>query len=334
MSKRLTISRRTFMAGTAGAAGMLALGKFGTAFAEDYSSRNVHITIPTGEGGGADRDARAFTRVWQNHLNTSFEFSYQPGASGEVGYQFYMDRDPDAFNLLFANLGPEIIMLATQNPGIELRRDIVFIRRTLSEPMSVWVGPNSRFENVEQLVEEAQNRPVTVAVSRLPHPASIGMLALAEETGANFNLVPFGGGNPSAMAAITGEVDCCALPVTNTIALGDDAKVLGLFSDSNPAPSGTNDAPTINSVFGTSIPELTSSRAWGVQREAYDNHPDRVARLKETIDATFDDPEYEAAVEASGVPAIFIRPGNEEEAMAEAELTLELAERFKDLLAG
>ena len=38
---------------------------------------------------------------------------------------------------------------------------------------------------------------VNVAVSRLPHPASIGMLALGKAIGGKFNLVPYGGGNPT-----------------------------------------------------------------------------------------------------------------------------------------
>lgn len=331
------VNRRGFLGRSSALLAAAGAGTFagaGRAFADDFPERNIEIVIPTGEGGGADRDARAFTGVWGNHIDTSFELGFYPGAAGQVGYEFYMERDPDAHSLIFSNLGPEIIMLELQDTGIEPGRDIVFIRQTLTEPMAIWVGPDSPFRTLEELVDEAANRTISVSVSRLPHPASIGMLALGEELGVEFNLVPYGGGNPSAMAAITGEVDCCALPVTNTIVLDDQALVLGLFADENVVPEGTDDAPTVNDAMGTDIPELVSSRAWGIHREAYDAHPERVERLVESMQATLDDPDFVEAVEDTGVPSVFIDPGDEEQAMATAETTRELAMRYRDLLQG
>ncbi len=316
------------------AAGLGGLAGIRPGFAQSFPDRNLNIVIPTGEGGGADRDARAFTKVWADHLATQFEFGYYPGAAGQVGYEFFMKAEPNAYNLLFANLGPEVIMLNLQDTGIEVGKDIVYIQQTLSEPMAVWVGPNSPFKTLQDLVDESKKRSVTVSVSRLPHPASIGMLALGDATGGSFNLVPYGGGNPSAMAAITGEVDCCALPVTNTIVLGDQAIVLGMFAEKNNVPDVTNQAPTVNAAMGTNIPAMTSSRAWGIHKAALDEYPDRVDVLVKSMQATLKDPAYTAAIEASGVPASFIDAGDMQVAMATAAEMGELAKKYKDLLSG
>jgi tripartite-type tricarboxylate transporter receptor subunit TctC len=337
LTQRFGIERRRFLQQSTAFAGAAGLGSFvgiTPALAQSFPNQNIDIIIPTGEGGGADRDARAFAKIWANHLDTNFEFGYYPGAAGQVGYEFFMRREADAYGLIFANLGPEVIMLTLQDTGIKVGEDIVYIQQTLSEPMSVWVGPTSPFESLEALVEEGKRRPITVSVSRLPHPASIGMLALGEATGANFVLVPYGGGNPSAMAAITAEVDCCALPVTNTIVLGDQARVLGIFADENIVPDLTNQAPTVNSVMGTSIPPMTSSRAFGIQRAAYDAYPERVAALIESMQAAIADPAYVEAVEATGVPALFIDAGGEDVAMQTAAEMRELAIKYKDLLSG
>ncbi len=225
-------------------------------------------------------------------------------------------------------------MLTLQGVDIDVGKDLVYIRRTSTEPMAVWVGPNSPFKSVEQLVDEAKRRPVTISVSRLPHPASIGMLALAEATGAKFNLVPFGGGNPTAMAAITGEVDASALPLANPITLGDQARILGIFANENIVPDATGNAPTINAVFGTKLPELSSSRAWTVHAAAIEQYPERVEILKQTMDQTMADPAYTEAVAKTGVPPEFVTPGDQETAMREAAETRELAERYRDLLTG
>jgi tripartite-type tricarboxylate transporter receptor subunit TctC len=328
------ISRRRFVASTAAGAAALSLGWPGRGAAQEFPGGNIKVTIPTGEGGGADRDSRAIAAIWQKYLERNFEFGYYPGAGGQVGYEFFMKEEPNAQNLLFSNIGPEVIMLTLQDVGIEVGKDLTYFKKTSTEPMSVWVGSNSPFKSLEDLIEEGKKRTVTVSVSRLPHPASIGMLALGDATGASFNLVPFGGGNPSAMAAITGEVDCCALPLANPITLGDQAVILGIFSDANPVPDATGNAPTVNEAAGTSLPPLTSSRAWAVHTAALEQYPDRIQILKDTLQKTLEDPEYVAQVEKAGVPKEFIDPGDQEAAMAEAQATFELATKFRDLLTG
>jgi tripartite-type tricarboxylate transporter receptor subunit TctC len=332
MTRLLRTDRRGFLAGSAALLGASALG--GRAFAQSFPERNLEIIIPTAEGGGADRDARTFTTIWGGKINTGFEFGYYPGAAGQVGYKFYMEREPDAYSLIFANLGPEVIMLETQDTGIEIGRDIVYIQQTSSEPMAIFVAANSPIQSLQQLVDEGKKRTVTVSTSRLPHPGSLGVLSLGEATGADLKLIPYGGGNPTAMAAITMEVDASVLPFANPIALGDQVRVLGVFADRNVAPEMSGDAPTVNGALGTSVPNFDSSRAWGVHKAAYDAFPERIAVLKESMQATLADPAYAAAVEATGLPTAFIDAGGEDVAMATAMATREVARRFRDLLAG
>lgn len=333
MTRLITPTRRRFLSGAAAIGGAAAFGAR-PAFAQGWPDRALNVVIPTAEGGGADRDARTFARVWRDHIGVDLEYGYYPGAAGQVGYQFYMEREPDAYNLLFANLGPEVIMLETQNTGIEVGKDIIYIQQTSSEPMALWVGAGSPIRTLEELVETARARPVTISTSRLPHPGSIGVLALAEATGAQFRLIPYGGGNPTAMAAITQEVDASVLPFANPIALADQARVLGVFAETNVAPEASGDAPTVNDALGTALPGFDSSRAWGVHKAAYDAFPDRIARLKESMQATLADPAYPEAVKETGLPTAFIDAGDEEKAMATAFAMRDLARKYRDLLSG
>src|SRR3546814_17587422 len=97
------------------------------------------------------------------------------------------------------------------------------------------------------------------------------------------------------MAAVTGEVDACALPLANPIKLGEQVKILTTFGK-NPAPEDTGNAPAVNSVFGTKLPELTSSRAFGLHTKAVEQFPDRVEVLKASMAQVKDDPAYPEAV--------------------------------------
>src|SRR5690606_33977104 len=91
MKRPFDLTRRGFMASAA--AGAATMSTFGKAFAQSFPDRNINVTINTGEGGGGERDGRAFAQAWSPMLNdANFEFSFYPGASGQVGYEHYLQR--------------------------------------------------------------------------------------------------------------------------------------------------------------------------------------------------------------------------------------------------
>ena len=96
-----------------------------------YPSRNFRVVIPTGQGGGAEKLARAFDAAWSKLLGQPFEYEFFPGAAGQVGYTLYVQkRDRNGHNLLFGNMGPEMIMYATQKPAYKFPQDFIYFCRT------------------------------------------------------------------------------------------------------------------------------------------------------------------------------------------------------------
>src|SRR3990172_10584695 len=240
-------NRRRLLAGAVAAA---AIGRVPSASAQASPSRNMRVVIPTGQGGGAERLARVFDDFWGPLLKTNFEYSFFPGAAGQVGYELYLNkREKDGHTLLFGNMGPEMIMYALRKPAYRFPQDYQYFCRLDVDDSIVFVRSDSPFKRIEDLIAEAKKRSVTVAVSRLPHPASIGMLVLGREVNAKFNLVPYGGGNPTMVAVLNGEADCGALPIAGVVTQPEQMKVLGVFNDKNALPSYSDNAPPINAVF-------------------------------------------------------------------------------------
>ena len=106
-----SLSRRSLLkAGAAAAVVGSSASLASRAFAAGYPERNIDVIVPTREGGGADRNLRAFTAVWKKYLDTNFEPGFYPGASGQVGYEVYMGKfEPDCYSLIFGNMGPEVL---------------------------------------------------------------------------------------------------------------------------------------------------------------------------------------------------------------------------------
>ena len=336
-SKDLLFTRRTFLKGTAAsiALGSVSTFPFDNLFAADFPERTIDIVVPTGAGGGADRNLRAFISVWKKYLQTEFEPGFFKGAGGQVGYETYLGkREPDCYNLLYGNMGPETIMYVLQKPNYKFPGDYVYFNRCDVDPSVIWVRKDSPFQTIEELVEEGKKRTITLSCSRLPHPASIGSLSLADATGAKFNLIPYGGGNPTVVACLTGEVDASALPMANPISTKGQARVLGVFAPSNPIPDRTDNAPAVNDVFGTNIPDLPSARAFALHTEAIEKYPERYELLKSTMRKVFDDPDYKVAIEKTGRPWEFISYADEAECMEYAANMMELAKKYEPLLTA
>lgn len=329
------LSRRRLLQGAGGLAAC-ALLRAAPARAAGYPERPLNVVIPTRQGGGAERLARAFTAAWSEILGQPFEFEFYPGASGQVGYELFIHkRAADGYNLLFGNMGPEMIMYTVQEPNYKFPDDYFYFCRVDIDDSCIFVRADSPFENVEQVVEQAKTQTLNVGTSRIPHPASIGILALGEAVGAQFNLVPYGGGNPTYIGVMNGEVELGVLPISGVIARGDQFRVLAVFNRTeNRFAAYTDNAPTVNAVFGTDLPDLYSSRSWAVHTKFAESQPENYALLERTAREVFDHPAFLEAYRQSGAPMEALAYGDRDTCTQYAQAMIALATRFKDVLTA
>ncbi|MCG6904865.1 MAG: hypothetical protein LJE68_19505 [Rhodobacter sp.] len=327
-----SMDRRSFLRTGAAASGM-ALALPGIARAAGYPERNINVIIPTREGGGADRNFRAFSSVWKTKLGADFEPGFFPGASGRVAYEVYMGKnEPDAYSLIFGNMGPEVLNWAMQAPSFDVN-DYFYFGRVDTDPGCLFVGAESPLKTLDDVIAAGKTRRLNVGTSRMAHPASIGLLALGEETGADFNLIPLSGGKNTIAGAVTGEVDFSVLTSGSVIAAGEAVKTLLVFGE-NRVGAALNDAPSMNDVYGTDLPEMLSARAFAIHKKAADDFPDRYEVLSRTFKETFDDPALlEAYVANKGTPE-YLNYGGPKECGAFMQAMLELGARYKPMLTG
>ena len=147
-----SIARRRLLLGAAAAS------LFGKASAQWFPSRNMRVVIPTGQGGGAERLARAFDDFWGKLLKTHFEYSFYAGAAGQVGYELWIHkREHDGYNLLFGNMGPEMIMYALRKPKYRFPEDYQYFCRTDVDDSVIFVRKQSKIQKLEDLAAEREH---------------------------------------------------------------------------------------------------------------------------------------------------------------------------------
>ena len=330
-----SLSRRCLLKlGAAVAVAGAGRGMVSPAFAADFPERNIDVIVPTREGGGADRNLRAFTAVWKKYLDTNFEPGFYPGASGRVGYEVYMGKfEADAHSLIFGNMGPEVLNWVVKAPTFDID-DYVYWGRVDTDPGCLFVGAESKMMTIDDVIAEGKKRKLNVGTSRLAHPASIGMLALAEKNGIEVNLIPLSGGKKTVAGAVTGEVDLSVLTSGTVAAAGDAVRTLLVFNDKNVLGEALDNAPTMNEHYGTDLPPMLSSRAFGIHKAAIDQHPDRFEVLQSTFKKVFDDADYKAAVTKAKGHWEYVNYGGVAECGEFKQAMLDLGARYKSYLTG
>jgi len=328
-------TRRTFIK-SAVVAGMGTLvTPFDSIFAAQFPSRNIKVFVPTREGGGADRNLRAFTGVWRKYLKTNFEPSFYPGAAGRVGYETYMGKAPvDCYNLLFGNMGPEVLNWVVKKPTFDLD-DYFYFARIDADPAIIFSSQKSRFQHIDDVIAEGKLRTINVGVSRLAHPASLGALALGRKTGVRMNLIPLSGGRNTRAGVATGEVDIGALPSGGIVNRAKTFKVLAVFDDPNPLPKRMPDAVVVNKHFNMDLPPLIAgARAFAIKTAAVEKYPDQFKILTDTLQKVYKDPDYEKAIKKTKAPWEYIKYGDPEECKRYVRAITKIGEQYKSLLTG
>lgn len=301
--------------------------------ADNYPAEIINVIIPTDEGGAVDRAVQAMTSVWSEKLGATFQSSFYPGANGQVGYEYFVTTEADGYNLLCNNIGPDMLMYATQNPRYDFPGDYVYFAAMDADPCVIWVNKDSPINTIEDLIAEAQTRTVTIATSRYPHPATLACLLLAEQTGADFNIIPYGGGSATRNAGITGEVDAVTTQLSSSSDLLSEVKVLILFDDENKWAELSQNAP-VPSDKGWDIPAMGVNRAWAVPTAFVENYPERFALLVSTFEEAMNDPKVLDAFAAAGMDPSTIGYIDQEGAMTIAQNTLEMANQYAEILIG
>jgi len=334
MTKFVAPTRRRFLQGAAAAGTAAVAAPFSTAFGAGYPSRNINVIIPTREGGGADRNFRAFTGVWSKVLKTKFEPGFFPGASGRVGYEVFMGkRDADCYNLIFGNMGPEVLNWVVKAPSFNVN-DYLYFGRVDTDPGCVFVGNKSKFMSIDDIVAEGKKRKLNVGTSRMAHPASIGILALGEKTGAKFNLIPLSGGKNTVAGAVTGEVDFSVLTSGTVAAKNKSVRTLLVFDDKNKLGDRLDNAPTMNDHFKMDVPPLLSARAFAIHKAAIDKYPDRFKVLQDTFPKVFKEDAFAKAYKKAKGNVEYLAPGGVKECAEYVKNIMEIGARFKPLLSG
>lgn len=221
-----------------------------------YPQREITMIIPYGAGGTTDITGRQLAAALEKHLGQSIVIVNQSGASGSVGTKTVLDAKPDGYTILYTadSLGTQRVMGISEYSY----NDFSPIMAVVNDPKVIVVNKNSKYNSLQDLIDDMKDRPGKVKMSYTGPGGSGHVQALIyNQLGLDMALTAYSSGAECITAVLGDQVDFTNAnysTITGYLESGD-LKLLGI-SSKNPIEKYPH-VPTIVEIIPESEKHLS-----------------------------------------------------------------------------
>ncbi len=274
----------------------------GPALAEEkWPPAQMTIVISHDVGSSHNAQTRALGEVWAEKLGTKFIYENRDGASGRVGYDFFLGQKKDGSVILSSNLGSSSIMYKQQKPKWKYEDSLYPVGSFGIDPGAIFVKDDSPFKTMKDVMEAAKKAPVTMGISFWASPENLQIHQAMEETGAKFEIIPHSNSSEITTQVLGGHLQVGYSKVGTFTRGGDGLRIISVPMPTNPVPDITSNAPSFDQEIGTTTLPVASYRGVLVHKEFADAHPEHVKKLHDTLGEALKDPRVVEAMKKTGV---------------------------------
>lgn len=196
---------------------------------DDYPSGTITIVVPWSAGGGTDVVARALAKAMSDVGDVNVIVENREGAGSALGSGYVQKSDPDGHTLLFNTSSVITQTYTSQEEGTDTvdYTQLVPVANVNADPYTMQVGPNSKWDNLEELVDFARKNPgeVSIGVAGVGSQSQLLIPLIESEAGIEFNQVAFDGSGPINTALMAGDVDAHAPTIGDFISFIRDGQI-------------------------------------------------------------------------------------------------------------
>jgi tripartite-type tricarboxylate transporter receptor subunit TctC len=277
-------------------AALLAL--VGPAPAQDYPVRLIKFMHGFPPGGNVDIIARLLGNEMAKGLGQSIIIEAKPGVAGSLAAETVARSDPDGYTLLVLPSAHPAHGALSKKVNYDVVDDFDWISIATVYPFIICVRADSRFQTLDQVIEEARQNPGMLKYGS----AGVGSILhttvelAAHETNTRFLHVPYRGEAPAITALLQGDIDFIAAttgPISDRVRVGE-FRALAVTSKTR-----WRDFPSVPTVDEHAIPGFEVMSWTGLAGPAR-MPPAVVDRLNAELRRAIATPEVKSKLEAMG----------------------------------
>jgi len=176
--------------------------------ADAFPTKSITLVVPFAPGGPTDVSARLFGKVMSEQLGQPVIVDNRAGAGGTIGSAAVARTEADGYTLLWGGTSSIVVAPALyDNLAYQPTTSFTPIGMAVRGPMLLVSRAELPAQNLQQLLEAAREKPMTVASAG---NGSIGHLTAEMFKHANqvdLLHVPYRGGAPALVDVLGGQID-------------------------------------------------------------------------------------------------------------------------------
>jgi tripartite-type tricarboxylate transporter receptor subunit TctC len=267
----------------------LALSAATLAQADNWPSRPLTLIVPFPPGGAADTVGRYYAEQLSTSLGQPVVVDNKPGAGTAIAAEAVAKAKPDGYTLSLATAGQLAILPNLQAVRYDPIKDFTPVAVLASVPNVVAVGPKTKIDSLQALIDQAKAKPGALSYSSCGNGTLCHLSGelLKNLAGVDLLHVPYKGSAPAVTGLLGGEVDVAVDTLTVLAPQIQAGKLKGLVLTSAERSPLLPSVPSANEV---GLPGFVASGWFGIVLPK-GAEPALVERLNNAIEVIADKPE-------------------------------------------
>jgi tripartite-type tricarboxylate transporter receptor subunit TctC len=299
----MKFDRRKFLHLTTGAAVFPEI--LGTARADNYPSRPVHLLVGWAPGGFTDITARLIGPWLSERLGQQFVVENRPGASSNLATAAVARAAADGYTLLMINDAHATNVALYDKLNFDFVRDITPVATIDHAPFVMVVNPSSPAKTVAEFIAYGKANPgkINMGASGVGGGAQLYGELFKTMTGIEMAAVQYRGVGLAFPDLLTGRLDVIFSPVATAVGQigAGNLRALGLTSRTRVAV--LPDVPAI----GETVPGYEAAGWSGIGAPSH-TPPEIVATLHQHVNAALADTAFKAKLAELGLEPFVSTP--------------------------
>ena len=220
----------------------------GIAAAQGYPAKPVRLVTGGPPGGGADVILRPVAQRLSEQMGQQVIIDNRPGAGNVISVQIVKASPADGYTLLQATAsGFSVAPFVLKRPPYDPERDFVPVTLIAKAPMMITINPALPVKSVKDLVALAKARPnqLLYGSNGLASFSHLTTELFSSSTGARMTHVPYKGGSPAVIDAVSGHVQVLITALPTLMAQVKASRLRALAVTSSMRSSAVPELPTL-----------------------------------------------------------------------------------------